>query len=262
MTQVRAPLDVRAIAVDAPRTGEVLVRMAASGVCHSDLHTLDGSHPYPLPVVLGHEGAGVVEAVGGGRGQRAAGRPRDAVVGAPTAVAAACACAGRPNLCEDLAWSDAGHVMDGTVRFTRRRGARPPLRAVEHSPACRSCPRSRASRWPATWRSRELALMGCAVMTGVRRGVQHRRRGARRPRRGDRLRRRRAQRRPGRGDRGSDGDRRRRRVRAARSSWPARSARPRPSVRTGAATAAARSGRSTARSRRSAGARRSSWRWP
>src|SRR5215210_5639830 len=64
MVAARAPLEVRAITVDEPRAGEVLVRIAASGVCHSDLHTLDGVHPFPLPVVLGHEGAGVVEAVG------------------------------------------------------------------------------------------------------------------------------------------------------------------------------------------------------
>ncbi len=64
MSAARAPLEVREITVDDPRAGEVLVRMAASGVCHSDLHTLDGMLPFPLPVVLGHEGAGVVEAVG------------------------------------------------------------------------------------------------------------------------------------------------------------------------------------------------------
>ena len=64
MTAVGAPLDVQEITVDDPRAGEVLVRMAASGVCRSDLHTLDGMLPYPLPVVLGHEGAGIVEAVG------------------------------------------------------------------------------------------------------------------------------------------------------------------------------------------------------
>src|SRR5258707_2977058 len=47
-----------------PRTGEVLVRIAASGVCHSDLHVVHGTQTTPLPVVLGHEGAGVIEGVG------------------------------------------------------------------------------------------------------------------------------------------------------------------------------------------------------
>lgn len=59
----------RAVAVDdvdirRPRTGEVLVRVVACGVCHSDLSIVDGSFPSPLPVVLGHEAAGVVEEVG------------------------------------------------------------------------------------------------------------------------------------------------------------------------------------------------------
>ena len=66
--------------VAAPAEGEVTVRVLASGICHSDLNVLDGTSPYPPPVVLGHEGAGVVERVGPGvdglgRGRR--GRPPD-----------------------------------------------------------------------------------------------------------------------------------------------------------------------------------------
>ena len=61
-----APLRVEDVEVDAPRAGEVAIRMAASGVCHSDLHVVDGIHPHPRPAILGHEGAGVVEAVGPG----------------------------------------------------------------------------------------------------------------------------------------------------------------------------------------------------
>jgi Zn-dependent alcohol dehydrogenase len=49
-----------------PAAGEVLVRIAAAGVCHTDAHILDGNVPVPLPAVLGHEGAGVVEQVGAG----------------------------------------------------------------------------------------------------------------------------------------------------------------------------------------------------
>ena len=60
------PLRVEEVDVDPPRAGEVAVRMAASGVCHSDLHVVDGIHPHPRPAILGHEGAGVVEAVGPG----------------------------------------------------------------------------------------------------------------------------------------------------------------------------------------------------
>ena len=61
------PQRVEEVALEAPRTGEVSVRMAASGVCHSCLHAADGSWKgVPLPIVLGDEGAGVVEALGPG----------------------------------------------------------------------------------------------------------------------------------------------------------------------------------------------------
>src|SRR5690349_15061141 len=49
-----------------PKSGEVKVRMVAAGVCHSDLSVVNGTIPHPLPIVLGHEGAGIVEAVGDG----------------------------------------------------------------------------------------------------------------------------------------------------------------------------------------------------
>ena len=58
-------LSVEEVSIDAPGPHEVLVRTAATGLCHSDLHFIDGSWPIPTPCVLGHEAAGVVEAVGG-----------------------------------------------------------------------------------------------------------------------------------------------------------------------------------------------------
>jgi Zn-dependent alcohol dehydrogenase len=58
------PLRVEDVELDAPRAGEVAVRVEASGVCHSDLHYMLGDIPCPLPIVLGHEGSGVVEEVG------------------------------------------------------------------------------------------------------------------------------------------------------------------------------------------------------
>jgi S-(hydroxymethyl)glutathione dehydrogenase/alcohol dehydrogenase len=64
--QTGQPLVVEEIHVAEPRAGEVLVRMKAAGVCHSDLHVMKGDLPMPLPIVLGHEGAGIVEAVGPG----------------------------------------------------------------------------------------------------------------------------------------------------------------------------------------------------
>ena len=60
------PFRLQEVEIEAPRAGEVLVRMAASGLCHTDLLVKEGTFPTPLPAVLGHEGAGIVEAVGPG----------------------------------------------------------------------------------------------------------------------------------------------------------------------------------------------------
>src|SRR5205807_524047 len=64
--EVGRPLEVEEVEVAEPSAGEVLVRVAASGVCHSDYHVVAGDWSAPIPLILGHEGAGVVEAVGEG----------------------------------------------------------------------------------------------------------------------------------------------------------------------------------------------------
>ena len=58
------PMTIEDVSIDKPKRREVLVRTAAAGLCHSDLHFMEGAYPTPLPTVLGHEAAGVVEAVG------------------------------------------------------------------------------------------------------------------------------------------------------------------------------------------------------
>jgi S-(hydroxymethyl)glutathione dehydrogenase/alcohol dehydrogenase len=59
------PLTIEEVELDKPMAREIVVRTVASGVCHSDLHFVDGLYPYPAPAVLGHEAAGIVEEVGG-----------------------------------------------------------------------------------------------------------------------------------------------------------------------------------------------------
>src|ERR1700691_6041982 len=71
--EVGKPVLVEQIEVAAPRHGEVTVRIAACGVCHSDLSATNGTIPYPMPIVLGHEGAGVITAVGEGTSRFAVG---------------------------------------------------------------------------------------------------------------------------------------------------------------------------------------------
>ncbi|MGH7037493.1 MAG: Zn-dependent alcohol dehydrogenase [Stellaceae bacterium] len=98
--KVHEPLTIETIEIDAPRGREVLVRTAATGVCHSDLHVVDGVGRFPLdrPIVLGHEGSGVVEAVGA---EVTAVRPGDHIVACLSGFCGACpqCLSGHPNLC-------------------------------------------------------------------------------------------------------------------------------------------------------------------
>jgi S-(hydroxymethyl)glutathione dehydrogenase / alcohol dehydrogenase len=98
-----------------PRRGEVLVRMAAAGICHSDLHVIDGIIKKPFPVILGHEGAGIVQEVGEGVTLV---KPGDRVILSWTPDCGRCPfChAGRPNLCDNRAPYAAGTMADGSVR--------------------------------------------------------------------------------------------------------------------------------------------------
>ena len=98
--KVHEPLGIEEVEVDRPRPREVLVRTVATGVCHSDLHVVDGLGRFPLdrPYVMGHEGAGVVEAVGD---EVRAVRPGDHVVACLSGFCGNCAqcLSGHPNLC-------------------------------------------------------------------------------------------------------------------------------------------------------------------
>ncbi len=98
--KVHAPLTIESVEIDKPWGREVLVRTAATGVCHSDLHVVDGLGRWPLdrPFVLGHEGAGVVEAVGA---EVTTVRPGDHVVACLSGFCGSCAqcLGGHPNLC-------------------------------------------------------------------------------------------------------------------------------------------------------------------
>src|SRR5690349_3347164 len=64
LREVGKPLEIEQVQIDKPGPHEVLIRTVAAGVCHSDLHFIEGSYKHPLPAVLGHESAGVVEQVG------------------------------------------------------------------------------------------------------------------------------------------------------------------------------------------------------
>lgn len=98
LTEIPSELKIEEVGIDKPGVGEVLIRTAAAGVCHSDLHFVEGSYWYPTPVVLGHESAGVVEAVGPDVTYVA---PGDHVITCLSGFCGACeyCLAGRPSLC-------------------------------------------------------------------------------------------------------------------------------------------------------------------
>jgi NDMA-dependent alcohol dehydrogenase len=113
------PWSVEEVELDGPSEGEVLVRLASSGLCHSDEHLVTGDIPIPFPVVGGHEGAGVVEEVGPNVREVA---PGDHVVLSFLPSCGRCTwCAGgHTNLCDLGANIILGPQLDGTYRFHAR----------------------------------------------------------------------------------------------------------------------------------------------
>ena len=163
------PLAVERVELDGPRAGEVLVRVAAAGVCHTDLHLADGHLGADrVPTVLGHEGAGVVEAVGAGVAAVAPG-DRVAFCFVPSCLDCRACRAGRCNLCETVlphAW--AGTMLDGTSRLRLPGG--PALRHFNFvSCFAERCvvPEASAVLLPDGLPLWQAALVGCAVVTGV-----------------------------------------------------------------------------------------------
>src|SRR5512132_2178363 len=109
------PLEVCEIELEEPRDDEVVVRMAAVGICGTDLHNIKGEWQRPTPVVLGHEGAGTVEAVGGGVETLRAG-DRVVLSWAPSCGECADCARGRPAACVPLHRAiGAGTLVDGST---------------------------------------------------------------------------------------------------------------------------------------------------
>ncbi len=168
LTAVGQPLELHDdVELERPRAGEVRVRMAASGVCHSDLNMRDGVLPVCLPAVLGHEGAGVVTEVGPGVADL---HPGERVLISWVPQCGSCYFCGRgqPHLCRDAdtVMVNAG-LLDGTPRF-RWRG-----REAFQMCGCGTfteetvIPVTGAVAVPADLDLSVAALLGCGVLTGV-----------------------------------------------------------------------------------------------
>lgn len=117
-----APLELRELELDDPRPNEVQVRMVASGVCHTDAIVRDQWYPTPLPAVLGHEGAGVVERVGSGVTSVV---PGDHVLLSFASCGSCSFClSGSPSYCTDFYGQNfSGTRTDGSTAFTDADGS-------------------------------------------------------------------------------------------------------------------------------------------
>ena len=115
MHAVNEPLVVEEIDLDPPKAGEVLIKLVATGVCHSDARTLSGENPRPVPGILGHEGAGIVQEVGEGVKSVV---PGDHVVLTFLPNCGKCKWChmGHPNKCDLGALIRTGRMLDGTTR--------------------------------------------------------------------------------------------------------------------------------------------------
>ena len=163
MRAYHAPLEIEDVELDDPGPGEVLLTTAASGICHSDLHVIEGSLPMPPPCVLGHEPAGVVEAVGEGVTDFA---PGDHVIGCMTQWCGVCkfCTAGRPYLCPT---QFEGRPPEAKPRITQ--GGDPILQFVNLSSFAEKilCPERSLVKIRDDMPLDRAALIGCGVTTGL-----------------------------------------------------------------------------------------------
>jgi alcohol dehydrogenase len=162
------PLALEEVELGAPRAGELLVRIAAAGVCHSDVSVVDGSRVRPLPMALGHEASGVVEEVGPGVRDV---KPGDHVV--LTFVPSCGSCpecsSGRPALCTPAAAANgAGTLLHGAP-LLRDRAGQPVNHHLGVSGFAHHAVVARESAVvvPADVPLPVAALFGCAVLTGA-----------------------------------------------------------------------------------------------
>jgi alcohol dehydrogenase len=161
------PLRIAELELDGPGRGELLVRVAAAGLCHSDLSVINGDRPRPMPMALGHESAGVVEALGEDVNDLQVG-DHVVMVFMPSCGHCVPCAEGRPALCEPgAAANGAGTLLSGARRLHRDDAV------VNHHLGCSVFAeyatvsrRSLVKIDPAVALD-EAALFGCAVLTGV-----------------------------------------------------------------------------------------------
>ena len=160
------PMRVEPVEVLPPRRGEVLVRLAAAGVCRGDLHYISGHFAGPLPFIPGHEGAGVVDAVGPGVETVACG---DHVIFIPASCGEGFFCLrDRPMLCEAQGSAERRWRMpDGTTRFLWQGQEVNHFSGISCFADCTVVPERSLLKVEPDIPWEVAALMGCAVVTGL-----------------------------------------------------------------------------------------------
>lgn len=162
------PIQIEEVELDGPKEGELLVKIAGGGLCHSDLSVINGHRPRPVPLLLGHEGSGEIVEVGVG--------VRDMKVGDPVVFQFSASCGrcanclgGRTQLCEGHSAARAkGHLMGGGSRLRDAAGKE----IAHHSGVSCFAEYAVVDRGSAVKVDKDLpladaAIFGCAVMTGV-----------------------------------------------------------------------------------------------
>jgi succinate semialdehyde reductase (NADPH) len=124
LEKAHEPMRIEEIPIPEPRAGEVLVKVTACGVCHTDLHVMKAEVAFPLPAVMGHEISGTVAALGPGVAGPAIGTPVVSAFIMPCGFCAACG-AGRDDLCDSFFAMNRlkGTLYDGTTRLRRKNGS-------------------------------------------------------------------------------------------------------------------------------------------
>jgi len=166
MFEPGADLEVVNLEVDEPHDREITVRLAASGICHSDLTTQDGTLArLPCPMVLGHEGAGVVEAIGP-KVERVAVGDHVVLASAPKCGECFYCRRGQPTLCETIRLLRTGGLLDGTTRLAYGSVSIHQLSFTGTFSERAVVPDIAATKIPDEVPLIGAALLGCAVVTG------------------------------------------------------------------------------------------------
>ncbi|SPZ09946.1 S-(hydroxymethyl)glutathione dehydrogenase [Pseudomonas luteola] len=166
--EANKPLEIVEVDVAPPKEGEVLVRIVATGVCHTDAYTLSGADPEGIfPAILGHEGGGIVEAVGPGVTSVAVG---DHVIPLYTPECGKCkfCLSGKTNLCQAIrATQGKGLMPDGTSRFSYKGQPIYHYMGTSTFSEYTVLPEISLAKIPKEAPLEKVCLLGCGVTTGI-----------------------------------------------------------------------------------------------